>query len=61
MPYHSIVLEAVASKFISFTFLDGKYNPANIMSKHWGYQQIWTMLKLIVFFHRDTAKLFESK
>ena len=28
-------LGAVASKFASFTFLDGQYNLADIMSKHW--------------------------
>ena len=41
------VCEAIASKYISFTFLNGKYNPADILSKHWGYQQVWTMLKLL--------------
>ena len=43
------------------SWLDGKYNPADIMSKHWGYQQIWTMLKPILFYHRDTAELYEDE
>ena len=30
------VREVIASKYISFTFLDGKYNPTNVLSKHWG-------------------------
>ena len=56
------VHEAVVSMFISFTYLDSKYNPADIVSKHWGhYQQIWTMLKLILFFCGDTTKLYKSK
>jgi len=32
--------EAVASHYVSFTFIDGEYNPADILSKHWGYQQV---------------------
>ena len=54
------VHEAVASRFVNFTYLDGKYNPADIMSKHWAYQQIWIMLKPIFFFHRDTAEIYED-
>ena len=53
------VREAVASKYVNFSFLDGRYNPADILSKHWGYQQIWTILKLILFFHGDTAVLYK--
>ena len=53
------VHEAVASKYVNFSFLDGRYNPADTLSKHWGYQQIWTILKLILFFHSDTTELYE--
>ena len=28
------VHEAIVSKYISFTFLDGKYNPTDVLSKH---------------------------
>ena len=45
------VCEAIASKFVNLTFLDGKYNPADVMSKHWGYQQVWNMLG---FWHLGT-------
>jgi len=34
------VCEAVTSRYVSFTFIDGEYNPADILSKHWGYQQV---------------------
>ena len=51
---------AIASKFVNFTFLDGMYNPANVVSKYWGYQQVWTMLNLTLFFHGDTAELYED-
>ena len=52
------VCEAIASKFVNFTFLDGKYNLVDIMSKHWGYQQVWTMLNPILFLYGDTAKVY---
>ena len=55
------VCEAIASKFVNFTFLDRKYNPADVMRKHWGYQQVWTMLNLILFFYGDMADLYEDK
>jgi len=50
----------VASRYISFTFLDGEYNPAAILSKHWGYQQVWKILKLILFHGGNTADLYED-
>ena len=54
------VHEAIASNYVSFTFLNGKYNPADVLSKNWGYQQVWMMLKLILFFCGDTAQLYET-
>jgi len=54
------VREAVASCYISFTFIDGEYNPADILSKHWGYQQVWKILKPILFFGGNTADLYED-
>ena len=31
------VREAIASKMLNFYHLKGEYNPADILSKHWGY------------------------
>jgi hypothetical protein len=31
--------KAVAAKIITMFHLDGIYNPADILSKHWDYQQ----------------------
>jgi hypothetical protein len=42
------------------THLPGKFNPADILSKHWGYQTIWPILKPILFFHGDTADLIQD-
>ena len=59
LSFHS-VNEAVASRFINFTFLDGKYNLVDIMSSQaLGYKHIWTMLKPILFFH-GTTELYED-
>ena len=33
------------------------HNPADIQSKIWGYQQIWTMLKSILFWEGDTDEI----
>jgi len=54
------VHEAVVSRSISFSFLDGEYNPADILSKHWGYQQVWKILKPILFYGSNTADLDED-
>jgi len=45
------VLEVVATGFVSFTFMDGEFNPVDILSKHWGYQQqVWQVLKALLFY-----------
>jgi len=54
------VREAVASRYVSFTFIDGEYNPADILSKHWGYQQVWKILQTILFFGGNTVDLYEN-
>ena len=46
--YHR-VREAIAAKYISFHWKDGKSNPADILSKHWEFATVWPMLKLILF------------
>jgi hypothetical protein len=54
------VHEAIASGYVVLTYLPGKFNPADILSKHWGYQTIWLILKPILFFHGDTADLIQD-
>ena len=53
------VREAIASKIVSFIFIPGKINPADIMSKHWGYQQVRNTLRPLLFYKGDTAELHE--
>jgi hypothetical protein len=55
------VREAIAAGYINCAFLEGKSNPADIMSKHWGYQQVWpNIMNPVLFHHGDTADLFED-
>jgi hypothetical protein len=35
------VREAVTSKYVMIFHLPGKYNPADILSKHWAYALVW--------------------
>ena len=43
------VHEAIASKIVSFYHIPGNINLANILSKHWGYQQVWHSLRALLF------------
>lgn len=54
------VREAVASKFVGLYFLPGQYNPADILSKHWGYQQVWRLLQPLLFYSGDVANLIDD-
>ena len=43
------VREAIAAKIIGFYHISGEINPADILSKRWGYTQVWTMLQPCCF------------
>ena len=45
------VRECIASHMLVFSHLVGSENAADILSKHWGYQQIWPTLRQIMFRH----------
>ena len=49
------VKEAIAAKYISFHWKDGKSNPTDILSKHWEFATVWPMLKPILFWRGETA------
>ncbi|MDF1541374.1 MAG: Ty1/Copia family ribonuclease HI, partial [Candidatus Thorarchaeota archaeon] len=60
LSYHS-VREGIASGMLSFNHMPGAINPADILSKHWGYQQIWPTLKPILFWMGNTADLIDEE
>jgi hypothetical protein len=49
------VREAIASGVYVFTHIPGENNPADILSKHWGYSSVWHMLKALMFVLGDTV------
>ena len=60
LSYHH-VQEAIASGIVKFYYIPGEINPADILSKHWGHQQIWKQLQPLLFWQGDTRELFEKK
>jgi hypothetical protein len=54
------VREAIASGILSFYHIRSEDNPADILSKHWGYQQVWQLLQPILYWRGDTATLFDE-
>ena len=51
------VRECIASKMVGYYLLHGESNPADILSKHWDYSQIWTRLKALLFWMGDTRDI----
>ena len=60
LAYH-YVREAIAAGIISFHHLPGELNPADILTKHWGYSQIWPMLQAVMFWRGDTGTLLTNQ
>ena len=58
LAYH-YTREAVASDAIDFQFIPGDCNPADILSKHWGYHKIWGLLQPVLFWKGDTHALLK--
>ena len=56
LSYH-YTREAIASGAVDFRFVPGHLNPSDILSKHWGYAQVWPLLQTCLFWQGDTAKL----
>jgi hypothetical protein len=52
------VRDPIAAGMVTFHFLSGDDNPADILSKHWGYTQIKERLKALSF---DTADVKEGE
>eukprot|EP00985_Skeletonema_marinoi_P004033 scaffold1764_cov199-Skeletonema_marinoi.AAC.1 len=48
LSYH-FVREAIASGELRFAHINGEFNPSDVLSKHWGYQVVWPLLRPIHF------------
>jgi hypothetical protein len=55
------VREAITARMVIFTHIDGRINPADVLSKHWGYQQVWPNLQPLMFWAGDTMKTLLAK
>ena len=56
LSYHR-VREVVAGGIITLHHIPGELNPADILSKAWGYAQVWKMLKALLFWEGDMADI----
>ena len=56
LSYHR-VREAIAAGILGFYKVDGSFNPADLLSKHYGYTQAWPMLKPLLFWRGDTGEI----
>jgi hypothetical protein len=52
LSYHR-VREMIAANILGYYWIDGKLNPADIVSKYWSYPQIWHLLKPLLFYSGD--------
>jgi hypothetical protein len=51
------VREAVAAGVIKFHHICSATNPADILSKQWGYKQAWPLLQPLLFWEGDTMDI----
>jgi hypothetical protein len=59
LAYHK-VREAIASKAVKLLWIEGKENPADILTKHWSYSSIWQRLKTLMSWSGDTMDILED-
>jgi hypothetical protein len=55
LSYHR-VREAIAAGIVDFQKVVSAENVADILSKHWGFQQAWPVLKPMLFWQGDPSK-----
>jgi hypothetical protein len=48
LSYHR-VREAIAAGIIYLLKIEGKYNPSDVLSKHYGHSQVWPIIKALLF------------
>ena len=54
------VREAVAAGIAAIYHIPGSSNPADILSKHWGYSNVWNVLKPLLFWKGDTLDIVHA-
>ena len=56
LSYH-YVREAIASGMVVFYHMPGEINPSDVLSKHWGYTELWPRIKALLFCPGDTTNI----
>ena len=59
LAYHR-VREMIAAKILGYYWIDGKKNPADIVSKHWSYPEVWHLMKPLLFYSGNTQDLLND-
>jgi hypothetical protein len=54
------VQEAISAGYIQYFHMPGKTNPADILSKHWGYTDLWSTLQPFLRWEGDTTSISKS-
>jgi hypothetical protein len=60
LAYHR-VREMIAAGILGYYWVDGKKNPADIVSKHWSYPQVWHLLKPLLFYSGNVQDLIDDE
>ena len=47
--YFYRVRESIYAKILNYPFIDGKNNPADVLTKHWDHHNSWPTLNPIFF------------
>jgi hypothetical protein len=55
LAYHR-VREAITAKILRYHYIPGKQNPADVLSKHSGFQEFWPLVKPLLFWQGDTTQ-----
>jgi hypothetical protein len=54
LAYHR-VREAIVARVMKFFKIDGKRNPSDVLSKHWGHVEAWPHIQPLLFWRGDTS------
>ena len=49
-----------SSGMVTFCHMQGEINPSDVLSKHWGYTELWPRIKALLFCPGDTEKMFDD-
>ena len=60
LSYH-YVRSQIAAGYINLVHIPSEFNASDVLSKHWGYQQVWkNILQPLLHFHGDFSNVIED-